>query len=78
MPMNERRRLAEQAKAIVADTQREVEQLTTCVARSRALLAESKLLLSQSTGASADVYGAEGTAVEMAGRKSKNLNMRPK
>ena len=72
MPMNERRRLAEEAKAIIAETRREAERLTTCVTRSRALVAESKLLVAQSTGASADVYGVGWTILStfLAGQQS--------
>jgi hypothetical protein len=48
MPMNERRRLANEAKVIVAETRRTSDELKKCVARSRALVAESKLLLALS------------------------------
>jgi hypothetical protein len=48
MPMDERRRLANQAKVIVAEKRQTVEELKKCVQQSRALLAESKLLLAQS------------------------------
>jgi hypothetical protein len=45
MPTNKRRRLAKEARAIVTETKRSVEELKKCVARSRELLDESKMLL---------------------------------
>lgn len=49
MPMNERRRrLADEAKVIVAETRRTTDELKKCVARSHALVAESNLLLARS------------------------------
>ena len=56
MPIKEHRRLANEAKAIVAETQRTTEELKKCVAQSRALLSESKLVLAQSTAAAACFY----------------------
>jgi len=57
--MNERRRLANESKAIIAKTRQTAEELRKCVARSRTLLAETKLLLAQSrvTAACPDVRG---------------------
>jgi len=47
MPLHERRRLAEEAKAIIRETRLATEALRICVARSRVLVSESQLLLSQ-------------------------------
>jgi hypothetical protein len=51
--MNESQRLANEAKAIVAETRRTADELKKCVARSHALVAQSKLLLTQSRTAAA-------------------------
>ncbi len=51
MPMNERRRLAIETRATIATTRRTAEELRKCVLRSETLLAESRLLLAQSSAA---------------------------
>ncbi len=51
MPMDERRRLAEEAKKIIAETRCEAENLKECVAQSRIRLEESRLLLAQTMSA---------------------------
>jgi hypothetical protein len=51
MPMNERRRLETESKAIIAETRRTSEELMKCVEASRTLVAESALLLRQSRAA---------------------------
>jgi len=51
MPINEHRRIAKQAKAIVEETRLRSEELRKCVANSRCLIDESRQILAQSKGA---------------------------
>ncbi len=47
MPINEHRRLVKEARAIINDTRVKTEALTKCVGESRALVAESTMLLAR-------------------------------
>ncbi len=74
MPINEHRRLVKEARAIIDDTKLKTEALTKCVAASRTLVAESRMLLARSeslakTYATIERGGGSRAVITLAARR---------